>query len=97
MDISHESPNETEQRLRRVIANADLYVFPDDYTFVERDIESFPAILASRAIALVRDRDVWSALSYRTGNEHYVRNLFWQMSTFQRTDCSPLGDVVQNF
>lgn len=31
------------------------------------------------------------------GNEHYVRNLFWQMSTLQRTDCSPLGDVVQNF
>lgn len=62
MDISHESPNETEQRLRRVIATADLYVFPDDYTFVERDIESFPADLASQALALVRDRDVWSAL-----------------------------------
>jgi len=30
MDISHESPSETEQRLRRVIATADLYVFPDD-------------------------------------------------------------------
>lgn len=62
MDISHESPNETEQRLRRVIATADLYVFPDDYTFVERDIESFPADLVSQALALVRDRDVWSAL-----------------------------------
>lgn len=74
MDISHESPSETEQRLRRVIATADLYVFPDDFTFVEQDIESFPANLASQAIALVRDRDVWSALApaQKTTVERFV-------------------------
>jgi len=50
-----------------------------------------------RAGARIGDHKTVDLLRYCAGNEHYFRNLFWQMSTLQRTDCSPLGDVVQNF
>jgi hypothetical protein len=62
MDVSHESPARTEERLSRVLAHADIEVQPGEYVFREFPLAAFPARLGDTALALVRDHDVWSAL-----------------------------------
>ncbi|HJW09058.1 MAG TPA: DUF6196 family protein [Holophagaceae bacterium] len=62
MYVSHDSSEETERRLRQVIAEATLECFPGEYAFVERPLPDFPAELATLALAFVRDHQVWSAL-----------------------------------
>jgi hypothetical protein len=62
MHVSHETPAETQARLHKVIAQAELVLYPGAYAFTETPAEEFPAHLASTALAFVRDEDVWSAL-----------------------------------
>lgn len=62
VDISHESPDETDARLRLVIRAAKLTVFDTPYAFEEFPIDRFPAAVDPRALALVRDDAVWSQL-----------------------------------
>ena len=66
MDVTPETPEQTRQRLLRVMANARVDVQPGDYTFTEFPLAEFPThlaeSLAGRALALVRDHAVWSAL-----------------------------------
>lgn len=62
MHISRETPAQTEQRLRRVVATAEMVFLPGDYAFTEFPLAQFPAHLAGRALAFVRDDTVWSAL-----------------------------------
>jgi Family of unknown function (DUF6196) len=62
MHVSRETPAETQARLRRVIAQAELVVHPGPYAFVEVPVEVFPAHLVSTALAFVRDENVWSVL-----------------------------------
>ncbi|MBI2518132.1 MAG: hypothetical protein HYV95_14600 [Opitutae bacterium] len=69
MHISRESPAQTERRLRRVIAAAEVVFLPGDYAFTEFPAAQFPAHLADRALALVRDDTVWCALHPATGGE----------------------------
>ena len=60
MYISQETPAQTEARLRRVLAAADLHVYAEAYHFYETPVDEFS--FDPRALALVRDRDVWSYL-----------------------------------
>ena len=65
MDVTPETPEQTRERLLRVMAHARADVLADDYTFAEFPVAEFPAHLASLAggaLALVRDEAVWSAL-----------------------------------
>jgi|SRR5882724_3189847 len=62
MHVSHETSAETQARLRRVISQAELVVYPGPYAFIETPAEDFPAHLMGTALAFVRDEDVWSAL-----------------------------------
>jgi hypothetical protein len=62
MDVSHETSEQTETRLRRVIAAAEFRVFSGLFCFAEFPLNAFPAHCAADALALVRDEDVWSAL-----------------------------------
>jgi hypothetical protein len=66
MDVTPETPEQTSKRLLRVMAHARVDVLPGDYTFTEFPLAQFPAHLvvnpANEALALVRDREVWSAL-----------------------------------
>lgn len=73
VDISHETTEQTEQRLRRVIAEARLRVYPGKYAFVEFTPDQFPAAVQADALALVRDDKVWSQLvpSHDTGKEQF--------------------------
>jgi Family of unknown function (DUF6196) len=62
MHRSHETPEQTETRLHRVIREATLYVFPDTYRFVPLPLAEFPFRARAEAQAFVRDDAVWSQL-----------------------------------
>jgi uncharacterized protein DUF6196 len=62
MYISQETPTQTQARLRKVIADAELLVYDHPYVFVEASVDRFPSHHISDALAFVRDSHVWSAL-----------------------------------
>ncbi len=62
VDISHETTEQTEARLLRVITEAKLVVYSDTYVFEEFPLDRFPASARADALALVRDDSVWSQL-----------------------------------
>ena len=62
MYISQETPTQTQARLRKVIAEAELLVYDQPYVFEEVSVERFPSQHIADALAFVRDSDVWSAL-----------------------------------
>lgn len=76
MHISHESPAQTEQRLRRVIATAEVVFLPGDYVFTEFPLAQFPAHLADHALAFVRDDTVWCALLPANSDEAELFTVF---------------------
>jgi hypothetical protein len=60
MDISNETPLQTEDRLKNVIKFADFKVFEGDYYFKEAPLEEFQ--VEKEALAMVRDNLIWSFL-----------------------------------
>ncbi len=62
VNISHETVEDTERRLLRVITQAQVRFFPGSYTFLEFPLSSFPDAARRDALALVRDDQVWSQL-----------------------------------
>ena len=61
MNISTETPEQTETRLKRVIQETDFEVFSGSYVFEEVPLSEFDR-LTPDALALVRDDEVWSQL-----------------------------------
>lgn len=61
VSVSHESPAETEQRLRGVLAQAEMLVLPGTWSFAESPLGE-PPVLDEHLLAVVRDEDSWSAL-----------------------------------
>lgn len=62
VQISHETREQTEQRLRRVIAQTKFIVYENSYAFEEFPLDLFPSGVSADALALVRDSEVWSQL-----------------------------------
>jgi Family of unknown function (DUF6196) len=62
MHLSHETPAQTDARLRRVIREATLHVFPGTYRFVPLGLTDFPSRARADAQAFVRDDETWSQL-----------------------------------
>ncbi|MGO4380650.1 DUF6196 family protein [Pseudoduganella sp. RAF53_2] len=62
MYVSQETPQQTQERLLRVMREAQLVVYDKPHAFVEASAAHFPAELIPDALAFVRDEDVWSAL-----------------------------------
>jgi len=69
VSISHETPEQTESRLRAVLAAADLVALPGTWTFVESTLTEPPA-LDTDVLAVVRDEDSWSSLRPAGGGHH---------------------------
>jgi hypothetical protein len=65
VSISRESPEQTEQRLRRVITAAELVTLDGDWAFQEAALDQ-PPDLSERMLAVVRDEDSWSWLAPAT-------------------------------
>src|SRR5690349_3516684 len=62
MYISRETPEQTDKRLRRVIAAADLVHYEGVYAFHEYPVDGLPSREIQDCFALVRDDEVWSVL-----------------------------------
>lgn len=62
MYISKENPTDTDKRLRRVITQTRVKFYDEPYAFVESPLSAFPAAIDSKAVALIRDDQVWSQL-----------------------------------
>ncbi|KFG98153.1 hypothetical protein GQ56_0105755 [Burkholderia paludis] len=76
VDISHESIEQTERRLRRVITESRLRIYPGTYSFVEFQVDQFPGAVRADALALVRDDNVWSQLVPSHGARQEAFGLF---------------------
>lgn len=61
MYVSHESPEEIDRRLRRVIGEAELRVYDQPYLFDESPRKA-GCTPSDHALACVRDDEVWSQL-----------------------------------
>ncbi|KUL34264.1 DUF6196 family protein [Actinoplanes awajinensis] len=62
VSISQESVGETDRRLRRVVAAADLVTFDGEWSFFEAPLDR-PPVLTAELLAVVRDDDRWSWLA----------------------------------
>ncbi|GAB4588137.1 DUF6196 family protein [Nocardia sp. IFM 10818] len=62
VDISQETPEQTDSRLRKVIAAADFVVHEGEWWFRESPITE-PPRLSEQTLAVVRDDESWSALT----------------------------------
>ena len=62
VEISHETPAQTENRLLKVIAESEFKIFPGSYAFEEFPLDRFSNLARQDALALVRDDEVWSQL-----------------------------------
>lgn len=62
MYVSRETPEQTDARLRRVIAAASFRPYDGVFAFEEFPARDFPRQTVRNALAIVRDEDVWSAL-----------------------------------
>ena len=62
VNIFCETVEQIEQRLRRVITQARLQIFPGTWAFHEFPLSGFAQSARSDALALVRDDTVWSQL-----------------------------------
>ena len=84
MHVSHESVEETAQRLLQVIARAELKVYEQAYVFEEFPFGDFSRKAKPEALALVRDEHVWSQLArvedsggelFKTFSFHFAEGL----------------------
>ena len=73
MYISNETAEQTERRLLKVIAEAELEVFTRHYVFEEFALHDFHANSSDSALAYIRDKEVWSQL---VPSEDKTRELF---------------------
>jgi hypothetical protein len=62
VSISHESVEQTERRLRQVIAAAELVALEGEWSFFEAPLGAPPS-LSTDLLAVVRDEDSWSWLA----------------------------------
>lgn len=62
VEISRETPPQTENRLLKVIAQSDLKIFAESYVFEEFPLDRFSNLARQDALALIRDNEVWSQL-----------------------------------
>lgn len=74
MQVSHESADQTDARLRSVWTRSRVARLPGTYAYTEFDTPGFPRAADHEALALVRDGDHWSQLaaSRDEGAEHFV-------------------------
>jgi hypothetical protein len=62
MYVSRETSEQTEERLRKVLAVSSLVWWDGPYAFEEHPAERFPQEDIGAALAFVRDDEVWSVL-----------------------------------
>ena len=74
MFVSQETHKETELRLIQVLQETELKIYEQHYFFQESPVQNFK--LNPKALAVVRDDEVWSQLIPINGNENEAFNIF---------------------
>ena len=90
MYISKETAEETERRLLRVIAEAELEIFEGHYAYEEFPLKDFQANLTDTALAYVRDQEVWSQL---VPSEDRAKEIFTLIGFHFKPDLDNSGFV----
>ena len=90
MYISSETTEQTESRLLKVIAEAELEVFEQHYAFEEFPLQDLHNNLKDHALAYVRDKEVWSQL---VPSEDKAKELFALISFHFKPDFDNSGFV----
>jgi Family of unknown function (DUF6196) len=71
--VSHEQPAQTDARLRSVIRSARVEFYEDAWFFEEFPVTEFAQRANPKALAMVRDDNVWSQLlPYRGQGERFA-------------------------
>ncbi|GAA4054387.1 DUF6196 family protein [Actinomadura miaoliensis] len=73
VSVSMETPEQTEERLRRVIAQADVLVHDGVWCFEEFPVDQ-PPVLTSDTLAVVRDDQSWSRLVPLTQEHEHIEH-----------------------
>jgi hypothetical protein len=76
VSVSRETPEQIDSRLRLIITQARLHLYPGSYAFLEFPLASFPAAARSDALAFVRDDEVWSQLVPTSDEGHELFAIF---------------------
>ena len=76
VNISHETIEETDRRLRDVIRGVQLKVYKGPYAFMEFALNKFPLAVDPEALALVRDDERWSQLVPRRNDSAEAFTIF---------------------
>lgn len=62
VNISQETPEQVDARLRRIIKDCEIRIYDESYSFLECPLADFPQNFRADALAAVRDDSVWSQL-----------------------------------
>ena len=62
VQISHETQEQIDIRLKKVISESDFKTYDETYTFEEFPLDQLESNVSPNAIALVRDSELWSQL-----------------------------------
>jgi len=76
VDISSETPEQTDARLRSVMKHARVQIFNELYHFEEFDSADFASKANKHALALVRDEELWSQLVPYDGGDGEAFGIF---------------------
>ena len=68
MDVTVETPEQTQERLARVLRAADIEWLTGEYTYDEVDSLRLAATSLEEALAIVRDGNTWSILQTATND-----------------------------
>ena len=90
MYISNETVEQTERRLLKVIADAELEIFEGHYAFEEFPLHDFHANFNDNALAYIRDKEVWSQL---VPSEDKTQELFTLIGFHFKPDFDNSGFV----
>ncbi len=88
--VSHETTEQMEKRLLKVIAESDFAIYKGSYTFEEFPLNDFLSSIRQDAIALVRDSEVWSQL---VPSNKVSKELF-KIFSFHFDDCKDNSGFV---
>lgn len=87
VSISKETSKQTAQRLKKVIQEAKLTIYPNAYIFEEFALNEFCLRANEKALALVRDDKVWSQL-IEQNNSNAERFAIWRFHFPEGADNS---------
>jgi hypothetical protein len=88
--ISHETEEQIEARLKKVISESDFKIYEGTYVFEEFPLDEFSKKASSRALALVRDTEVWSQLVPSSNQSLELFTVF----SFHFNNCSDNSGFV---